>query len=234
MDSKKIIFRTGAIFTILVLFGIILDIIAGNITGGNINSLPQTAIARFQQLHDNCLLGLYNLDLLNTLNQILLIPVYFALYVALRENNRMALLSLIVFLVGTALFIAGNTAMPMLDLSHKYFAAVSEAQKNLLAAGGETMLAKGAHGSFSVFIGFTLPTIGALMMAGNMTRSDSFNKIFSWLGVAGNSLMVLYLVIVTFFPSSGKFALILAMPGGLLIMAWMISFMLRFFRLAAK
>jgi hypothetical protein len=51
---------------------------------------------------------------------------------------------------------------------------------------------------------------------------------FSRLGVAGNSLMILYLVIVTFFPSLGKIALLLAMPGGLMIMVWMISFTIPF------
>ena len=95
-NQDKPTFRTGGLFSMLVL----LRILGGNITGGDINSLPQTAIAHFQQLHVNCLLGLYNLDLLNTINQILLIPFYFALYMTLKENNRMALLSLIVFVEG--------------------------------------------------------------------------------------------------------------------------------------
>jgi len=233
-DHSACIFRIGGIFTILFLAGIMLDIVAGSITGGDIHSLPQTAVERFQQLHGNFLLGLYNLDLLNVINQLLLIPVYVALYVAAGENNKMGLLALIVFLVGTSLFIAGNTALPMADLSQKYFATDSEAHKNLLAAAGETMLAKGAHGSFSVFIGFVLPTIGAMIMALNMTRSGSFRKIFSWLGFGGNMLMIVYIVLVTFLPGAGKFALMLAMPGGLLIMAWMVSFTVSFFKLAAK
>ena len=98
-NQYKLNFRAGGLFSIPVFQGIV----AGNITGGDINSLPQTAIARFQELHMNCLLGLYNLDLLNSINHILLIPFYFALFMALMENNRMALLSLFVFLMGPVL-----------------------------------------------------------------------------------------------------------------------------------
>jgi membrane-bound ClpP family serine protease len=71
-------------------------------------------------------------------------------------------------------------------------------------------------------------------MASSMTGSVAFSKLFSWLGVAGNALMIVYLIFVTFIPSSGKFALVLAMPGGLLIMAWMVSFMVSIFKLASR
>ena len=114
----KFIYKVGAVTTIIVLCGIILDIIVGNITGGNIAELPQTAIERFNQFEENWLLGLYNLDLLNILNQIILIPSIFALYAAHRNTkNPSALLSLILFLVGTTIFITSNIALTMLDLS---------------------------------------------------------------------------------------------------------------------
>ena len=89
-------------------------------TGGNLSALPQTAVERFAQLQANPLLGLYNLDLLNTINQMILIPAYFALYGAQRKtSSAYALLALIIFLVGTAIFVTTNTALPMLDLSSK-------------------------------------------------------------------------------------------------------------------
>ena len=120
------IYKIGAVTSIIVLCGIILDMVVGNITGGNIAELPQTAIERFNQFKETPLLGLYNLDLLNIINQIILIPSIFALYAAHRESNKSsALLSLILFLVGTTIFVTGNTALTMLDLSQKYFAASS-------------------------------------------------------------------------------------------------------------
>ena len=176
----QLIYKVGGITTIVVLCGIILDIVVGSITGGDIAALPHTAIERFTQFKGNPLLGLYNLDLLNIINQIILIPSIFALYGAHRKvNNPSALLALILFLVGTTIFITSNTALTMLDLSHKYFGATSDEQRLLYAAAGETMLAKGAHGSLGVFIGFSLPTFANGLMSGVMLRGKVFSRLTS-------------------------------------------------------
>jgi hypothetical protein len=229
----KIIYRVGAIATIIVLAGIILDMVAGTITGGNIAELPQTAIERFMQFRENPLLGLYNLDLLNIINQIVLIPAIFALYAAHRNTNQpSALLALILFLVGTTLFVTGNTALTMLDLSHKYFNASSDEQRMLLAAAGEAMLAKGSHGSLGVFIGFALPTVANAMMSCVMLYGKVFSRVTSFIGIIGNSLMAIYIIMVTFMPAVEKMALVFAMPAGLLVMIWMIMFTGKLFRLA--
>ncbi len=55
----KTIYKIGAVTTIIVLCGIILDMVVGTITGGNISELPQTAIERFSQFKENGLLGLW-------------------------------------------------------------------------------------------------------------------------------------------------------------------------------
>lgn len=234
-NQPNAVYLTGAITTLLVLAGIVLDMVAGTITGGDISALPQTAVERFSQIHNNTILGLYNLDLLNMINQIILIPSIFAIYLAHKKtDNGFALLALILFLTGTVIFISGNTALTMYDLSNKYYSAASETQKILLAAAGESMLAKGAHGSLGVFTGFVLPTLANLMMSYVMLRGRIFPKAGSYIGIAGNALMVLYLVMVTFYPATEKYALMIAMPGGLLVMTWMIMFMTRLFRLGRQ
>lgn len=226
----KSIYVLGCIFAILSLIAVMLDIFIGSATGGNLSALPQTAVQRFAQFQQNPWLGLYNLDLLNTVNQLISIPVYFALYAALRKTNKpYALLALVIFLVGTTIFIANNTALPMLELSRKY-AIADETQKSLLAAAGEAMLARGAHGSLGVFFSFLLPTFAALVMSLAMWQGQVFSKANSIVGILGNVLMMVYVVMVTFVPSVQTMAL--AMPGGLLIMAWMIMFTIRLFRLS--
>jgi hypothetical protein len=223
----------GAVTTILVLCGIVLDMITGTITGGNIYALPQTAVERFSQFKENPLLGLYNLDLLNIINQIILIPSIFALYAAHRHtNNPLAILSLILFLVGTTIFVTGNTALTMLDLSHKYFNAETDEQKMLLSAAGEAMLAKGSHGSFGVFIGFALPTLANALLSFVMLQGSVFSKATGYIGLIGNSLMIIYIVLVTFMPAVEKMAVLFAMPGGLLLMTWMIMFTVKLFKLS--
>lgn len=229
----KLIYKAGAISTIIVLCGIIIDMAAGTLTGGNVAELPQTAVDRFNQFRENELLGLYNLDLLNVINQIILIPSIFALYAIHRETNKpSAALSLILFLVGTTIFIAGNTAMTMLDLSHKYFGANSDEQRMLLSAAGEAMLAKGSHGSLGVFMGFALPTFANVLMSCVMLTGRIFSRSTSYIGIIGNSLMVIYLVLITFIPGVDSMALIFAMPGGILVMIWMIMYTIRLFKIS--
>ena len=229
------IYKIGAVTTIIVLCGIILDMVVGTITGGNIAELPQTAIERFNQFKVTPLLGLYNLDLLNITNQIIIIPSIFALYAVHRDTHKpSALLALILFLVGTTIFVTSNTALTMLDLSQKYFAASSEEQRMLLAAAGEAMLAKGAHGSLGVFIGFALPTFANVLMSSVMVNGKVFSRATSYIGFVGNILMLLYIILVTFFPAVEKLALVFAMPAGLLVMTWMIMFTRKLFKLSRK
>lgn len=207
--------------------------VVGSITGGNVAALPQTAVERFNQFKENPLLGLYNLDLLNIINQIILIPSIFALYAVHRQTCLpSALLSLILFLVGTTIFIAGNTALTMLDLSHKYFATSSIEQRILISAAGEAMLAKGSHGSLGVFIGFALPTFANALMSCVMLNGQIFSRATSYVGLIGNSLMVVYIFMVTLMPTVEKMALVFAMPAGFLLMLWMILVTIKLFKLS--
>lgn len=227
------IYILGGIAAIVSLIAIISDIVIGSITGGNLSSLPQTAVHVFAQFQQNIWLGLYNLDLLNTVNQLISIPVYFALYAAHRKVNKpYALVALIIFLIATTVFVTTNTALPMLELSKKY-AIAPESQQPLLAAAGEAMLARGEHGSLGVFFGFALSTLAALFISLVMLKGHVFSKTNSYVGIIGNVLMLIYVVLVTFNPAVKDMAVALATPGGLLLIAWMIMFTIRLFQLGS-
>lgn len=233
-DEKqwKSICYLGGIMTIIALSGILLDVIIGNITGGNLSALPQTAIERFEQFHNNKLIGLYNLDLLNIINQMILIPAYLALYAVHRNVNKAyAFLALIIFLFGSVIMVANNTALTMLELSNKYFEVTDEYQKTLYAAAGESLLAQGAHGSPGIFLGFFIPNIANLILSIVMLKGGVFTKINSWMGIIGSICMLLYIILVNFDSGVEKMATAFAMPGGLLLMTWMILFSIRLFKL---
>ena len=226
------VYITGGIATMIALIGIVLDVIVGSTTGGNLSALPQTAVDRFAQFQASPLLGLYNLDLLNIVNQLFLIPAYVALYAAHRKTSHaFSLLALIIFLVGTTVFVTTNTALPMLELSNKYAMATTESQKTLLAAAGEAMLVRGSHGSLGVFIGFLLPNIAGLIMSFAMFSGTIFSKVASLMGIVGSILILFYIVLVTFAPTVKDMATAVSMPGGLLLMAWMVMFTIKFFKL---
>lgn len=226
------VYIMGGIATMIALIGIVLDVIVGSTTGGNLSALPQTAVDRFAQFQASPLLGLYNLDLLNIVNQLFLIPAYVALYAAHRKTSHaFSLLALIIFLVGTTVFVTTNTALPMLELSNKYAMATTESQKTLLAAAGEAMLVRGSHGSLGVFIGFLLPNIAGLIMSFAMFSGTIFSKVASLMGIVGSILILFYIVLVTFAPTVKDMATAVSMPGGLLLMAWMVMFTIKFFKL---
>ncbi|MDP4224220.1 MAG: hypothetical protein Q8868_13000 [Bacteroidota bacterium] len=162
-------------------------------------------------------------------------PSVFALYAAHRKVlNPSALLTLIIYLIGTTIFVTSNIALTMLELSHKYFNASSDEQRLLLAAAGEAMLAKGAHGSLGVFIGFSLIPFANALMSGVMLFGKVFSRLTSYIGLVGNSLMIIYILLVTFVPAVEKLALEFAMPAGLLVMMWMILFTIKLFKLSRK
>ena len=222
----------GGFAAILALIGISLDVAIGNISGGNLSALPQTAAERFAQFQENRYLGLYNLDFLNILVQIILIPTYIALYAAHRNvNNSYGLLALVLFLFGSVILVANNTALPMFELSRKFYSVTDESQKLLYAAAGEGFLAQGAHGSPGVFIGFFIPNIANLIMSFVMLNGAIFSKLSAWFGIIGSVLMLLYIVLVNFGNTAENMATAFAMPGGLLLMTWMIMFTIKLFRI---
>ncbi len=93
------------------------------------------------------------------------------------------------------------------------------------------MLAQGAHGSPGIFLGFFIPNIANLIMSVVMLKGKVFSKTNSWIGIIGSILMLMYVILVNFGTGVEKMATAFAMPGGLLLMVWMIMFTIRLFKL---
>ena len=223
----------GAVMAFITLAGIIVDMVIGSTLGADLNDLPHSAMERFAQFAAHPLMGLYTLDFLNTMIQLLTIPVYVALYGALRKRAAaVAGLSLVVFLVGAALFVANNVALPMWSLSREY-AASDQARQGLLVAAGEAMLARGTHGSPGAFFSFLLPTLAGIIMSGAMVSGHVFSRLTGILGLLGNAALMTYVVLVTFVPGAETIAMVLAAPGGILMMVWVAMYSLRLLRLGS-
>ena len=204
----------GGIAALIVVFASLLDIIISILLGGDPTAIPQSAIDRFAQFQSNKWLGLYYLDLLNMTTAIIMIPAFFALCAAHRRVNKVySALTLILFTIGTSVFITNNTALPMLSLSGKYSLATTDAQRNLLAAAGEAMIARGAHGGPGVFLGFLLPIVASLIMSWIMLKGGVFGRVTACLGIAGSVLFIVYFVWATFIPGSRKWRHVACHPG---------------------
>ena len=228
----KSIYMLACLTTILVIIGSLLDIFISFTLGGDLSGLPITAVDRFSQFHNNWLLGLYNLDMLNLVTTIFMIPTYLAIYVAHRRGNiAYVKLAMMIFVIGTTVFITNNTALPMLELSKSYFASSNETQRILFAAAGESMLARGAHGSPGAFLGFALSSMASIVMSVGMLKGGIFSKATAYVGISGGILLLGYLILVTFAPEVKTVAMIVATPGGLFSIAWLIMVAVKLFQL---
>ncbi len=234
-EKLKNIYMAGAVASVVVICLTLLDVVIGSITGGDLSGVPQLAVDKFAQLQENKLLGLYNLDFLNFIVSLIMIPAFIALYFALREEERyFSMLALIIFSIGTTVFIANNAALPMLDLSNKYNAATTEDQSAFFAAAGEALIAKGTHGTPGVFPGFVLITLSEILVSYIMLKTKVFSKVTAYFGFAGTTLLLVYLVLITFAPATKSFAMIIVAPGGILSIVWMIMYTRNLFLLAKK
>lgn len=210
----------GGIVAFVALGGMLLDIVLTMLPGWGTDTVPPTATAWFAQLESNPLLALRNLDLLNVALSLLALPMYVALHGALRRTAPgLSTLGLVVVVVGTALFAAANSALPMLELSRQFGRATDESARVALAAAADALLSRGAHGSFGAYPGFLLSEIGTLIMALAMLRNGVFGARTAWTGAFGATVLLAYTTLYTFV-GSGSLVLAIAVPGGLLMIAW--------------
>lgn len=149
---------------------------------------PSAVTDWFTLLQNNWPLGLLSLDLLYLLTNALLIPLYLALYVALRRvSGAWMLIALILGLVGITAYFSSNTAFEMLILSNGYAAAKSEAEKAIFLAAGQAMLAIYKGTAFDVY--YILNAAFLLIVSSVMLRSSIFSKGSAYWGMLSGVLM---------------------------------------------
>lgn len=119
----------------------------------------------------------------------------------------------------------------MLALSDRYAAASTDVERVQLAATGQAMLAQGADFTPGSFVGFFLTEVAGIVMGITMLRSRVFSRLTAWSGIAGSGLLFAFTAWVTFVPAAFRRAMVFAMGGGILSMAWHILTARRLFRL---
>jgi hypothetical protein len=149
----------------------------------------ETASEWFELYQDNWLLGLLSLDLLFLLSNVLMIPIYLALYVALRRvSESLMLVALALGLVGLAAYFSSNPAFQMLLLSNRHESATGDEARASLIAAGEAMLATFEGTAFNVY--YVFGAVALLLIATVMLRSAVFSRRTAYVGLASGALMV--------------------------------------------
>ena len=151
---------------------------------------PDTVLGYFTLFHKNGLLGLLSMDLLYVVDNALVILLYLALYAVLRRASPSFMaIALALGLVGIAAYFASNTAFEMLSLSSQYAAATTDAQRSLLQAAGQAMLAIYQGTAFDVY--YILGAAATLIISAVMLRSTIFGKVAAYAGIAAGVLMLI-------------------------------------------
>lgn len=233
-DDWRAIYRLGAAMALVVFAGTLLDIVLTMLPGWGPTTVPVSASGWLQQLGTTPWLGMRNLDLLNAALSLIGLPVYIALFGAQRRlSGGLALLGLVIVAVGTAVFVASNAALPMLELARDY-AAASAAGRPALEAAAEGLIARGAHGSPGAFPGFFISEVGTLAIAVALVRSRALGRATGWIAVVGSTVLVGYTVAITIAPGSETLMKGVAAPAGLLMLAWYVLVARGLWRLGAQ
>jgi Domain of unknown function (DUF4386) len=184
---------------------------------------PTTVADYFAQFQSNKLVGLLNLDLLLVIGNLLGIPMFLALYVALRRvSQSLMAVALALLLVGIAAYFASNTSFNMLALSDQYASATTDAQRAMYLAAGQSMLA--IYQGTAFHVNYVLGAVGGLIVAVVMLRSNIFSRLTAYLGIVANVFAFgLYV------PSVGIFLSILSV---LPLPVWDVLVALKLFQLA--
>ncbi|HXF60112.1 MAG TPA: DUF4386 family protein [Caldilineaceae bacterium] len=211
----------------------VLDIVLGFGDTEIVVNGAKTATDWFAVYEESWFDGLYRLGILNIVYQLCLVPIFLALFVAHRHTDgTYAALAMVIGFIGTAIYLSNNAAIPMLTLSAKHAAAASDAQRAILAAAGEAVLATGEDFTPGSFAGMFLGGIAAIIMSWVMLRSGVFGKFSAWAGIIGFSFLSLFTIWATFVPVLyGVAFYFFALIGGLLALTWFVLVALAFFRL---
>ncbi len=227
------IYRLGSAAALLIVLTALAEMLITFLPGGY--TTAETVTDWFALLQNNPFLGLRNLGLLNIVMTALGIPMIFALYWVHRKGNQpFAALAMILSFIGVAVFYATNRAFPMLDLSARYAAATGAAERMMLEAAGQAMLAVGQSHTPGTFLAFFFSEIAGILMAVVMLRGKLFNRAAAFAGMIGYGFLLVYEVFSSFAPSTHNSILILAMIGGLANLAWYILVAIRLFQLGSS
>lgn len=234
--SWRSIYRLGAAAALITVLVASIDIVLSILPGPTTPEPGRgSATDWFRLLQDNWFMGIRGLGILNVVNCALAVPLFLALYGAHRRaSGAIAGLATIIVLIGATIYIANNAALPMLSLAGQYAAATSDAEKSLLVAVGQGLLARSEDFRPGSFTGFVILEIGEIGMAFVMLRCGIFSRLVAGAGILGFALLTIFTVWATFISVFYEVAMMVAGIGGISSLLWSILVARRLFQLSVN
>jgi hypothetical protein len=185
---------------------------------------PESVTGWFELFRRSKITGLIEMDILLTINYLLFVVVFMALWAALRKSNPMlTFIALLIQLLAIAAYFTSGGALEMLELSQQYDARGSYVDNIILRAAGESVLS-GWHGT-ACNVSYMLSGIAVFTMSFVMMKSHVFSKANAYPGIVAGILMIVLHGI-------GKLGAITAVISLLPVVPWMILMGFRFLKLS--
>lgn len=225
-------YRIGALAAAVGVVGTLTDIGLTTLPGWGPDTVPADITGWCAQLTGQPWLGLRNLDLLNAVLAVVTLPTYLAIALAVGRRRGLAMLGLVLTAVGATVFVAGNAALPMLELSAGCPADGAELSAGLDGA-MRAVLARGAHGSYGALPGFLLGELGTAVLAAAMLGSSVFGRFTPWAGLLGTAGLTAYTLVTTLSGGATAVVALLAGPAGIAMLLFTARVAATLHRLAA-
>lgn len=176
---------------------------------------PQTVLEYFALFEHSPALGLLDLDLLLTIDYLVMIPFYLALFVIIRRvAGAWALVALVVGLFGLILYLFSREAtFSMWQLSTQYASSATEAQRAAQIAAGQTLLTLYNGGSFA--ISYLLGAISTLIFSVVMLRHRIYGRLPGIVGIITGITMLVP-------PNVGQIGVVVALLSLIPTVIWLI------------
>jgi hypothetical protein len=186
---------------------------------------PSTVLGFFELFQESTLMGLINLDLLLTIDYVLVLFIYFVLFIVLsRREKSLSLIATILGCLSITLYIVSREAtFSMIALSNEYFGATTEMERAATLAAGKTLLAVYNGSAFS--ISYVLGGFAMLLFSIAMLRDELFENSIPITGLVTSVLMLVP-------PTVGEVGVWISMVSLVPSLIWMILMSRWLFRTA--
>ena len=158
----KLLYKISAFCVFIAFFVMLAEIFITALPDGA--RVQLSAKELLEMYNRNWFMGMRYMGLMNIFATTLMIPVFLSFFTIHRKSNTVfSCFSLVLCLLGYAIFTSDYVSFSILNLSSKYLMTNIESEKTMIISATQALFAKGASHTPGTFPGFLLSEIGTIL-----------------------------------------------------------------------
>lgn len=150
---------------------------------------PNTILGWFTLYKNTPVLGFIGFDVIYAFSNVLMIFSFVSLLIIIKKNmNNLTLFAFILSFISITIYFSSNRSIEMYTISHKYFEAANEIQKQSFLAAGELLLS--VYKGSSYFIYYILNGLSLILLFRSFNSIECFSKRTVRAGIISGFLML--------------------------------------------